>query len=117
DGAPGEAPAGEILVGVARAPGAQPHPRFDVLLSYEAEAPRPWVGGGVDAALESLTQACARNPIAAPTAAQVLRASEGLDFETALVVESLAYSALLGGAEFRTWRAGRPVRKPPSEGP
>jgi enoyl-CoA hydratase/carnithine racemase len=39
---------------------------------------------------------------------QVLRLGESLSFEGALTVESLAYSALLGGDEFRRWRGATP---------
>jgi len=113
---------GDVVVGVCEGTpeGDEPDPRFDILLAASPDAPRPWVGltaREVEVALSGLHAACARNPIAAGVAAQVLRTSESLDFEAALVVESLAYSALLSGAEFKAWRAQRPVRKPPSEGP
>jgi enoyl-CoA hydratase/carnithine racemase len=47
-------------------------------------------------------------PIAAMTLVQVLRASSGLHVADALVVESLAYATLQGGAENRAWLATRP---------
>lgn len=107
----------DIVVGVGRGDETgDPHPRFDILLAERPDAPRPWVGGDVAALVVALRTATG-NPIAASTAAQVLRTSEPLDFDAALVVESLGYSTLLAGAEFQAWRAGRPVRKPPSEGP
>jgi enoyl-CoA hydratase/carnithine racemase len=111
----------DVVVGTsqsARRP--TPHPRFDILLADDPGAPRPWVGltpEGVHAALTDLSAACRRAPIAAGVAAQVLRTCEALDFEAALVGESLAYSALLGGGEFKVWRTERPSRKPPSDGP
>jgi enoyl-CoA hydratase/carnithine racemase len=112
----------DVVVGTTQRAGrrAAPHPRFDILLADDPDAPRPWVGltpRGVHEALAALSAVCLRTPIAAGVAAQVLRTTADLDFEAALVIESLAYSALLAGAEFKAWRAGRPVRKPPSEGP
>ena len=110
---------GDVVVGVSRGRRPKtPHARSDILLCDDPGAPRPWVGvEAIDAALADLQAAVAARPIAAGVAAQVLRTSESLSFEEALVVESLAYSALLGGAEFKAWRAERPVKKPPSQGP
>jgi len=113
---------GDVVVGVHKGDPAyiQPHRRFDILLAAAPDASRPWVGltaRELDVALAGLEAACARNPIAAAVAAQVLRTTEALEFEAALVVESLAYSALLAGAEFKDWRSSRAVRKPPTEGP
>lgn len=59
-------------------------------------------------------------PLAAMTLVQVLRATEHLAIEQALVVESLAYSTLQGGPELRRWLAQRaPARGPriPDAGP
>lgn len=53
----------------------------------------------VTAILENVRQA----PLAAMTLVQVLRASESLAVEQALVVESLAYASLQAGPEFRRW--------------
>ena len=47
-------------------------------------------------------------PLAAMVLVQVLRVTEHLSVEQALVVESLAYATLQGGPEFRRWLAGRP---------
>jgi enoyl-CoA hydratase/carnithine racemase len=113
---------GNVVVGVwYRRDGPRPeaHPRFDILLSDDLDASKPWVGlsaEALDVAIAELSGVSMRCGIAAGVAAQVLRTSESLDFEAALVVESLAYSALLGGREFKEWRTERPVRKPPSEG-
>jgi enoyl-CoA hydratase/carnithine racemase len=111
----------DVVVGVSQGrTRPTPHPRFDVLLADDPDAGRPWVSlspDGVHDAVAELSNAVLRHPIAAGVAAQVLRVSEPLDFAAALAVESLAYSALLAGAEFKAWRAGRPVRKPPSDGP
>ncbi|MFL5296399.1 MAG: enoyl-CoA hydratase/isomerase family protein [Phenylobacterium sp.] len=110
---------GVVLLGVHRH-GARPRevaPRFDLLLTADPDAAAPWVGtDGLDAAVTELQAAVAKTPLTAAVAAQVLRTSADLDFEAALVVESLAYSMLLAGAEFRAWRAATPVRRPPSAG-
>jgi hypothetical protein len=101
---------GAIVVGVDDAGALPPaHDAFDILLTTAAAPPRPWVQ--VDAiapALETLRAAIANNPHAAVTLGQVLRAQQTLAFVDALMVESFAYSTLLGGAEFRRWRAAKP---------
>lgn len=55
------------------------------------------------------------NPHAAAVAVQVLRATEKLDAEAALIVESAGYAMLQGSAEFQRWLAARgPVEMQPS---
>jgi hypothetical protein len=89
---------------------------FDVLLTSAARAQRPWVSvaaASLDAKVKSLTAAVRDTPLAAGVLRQVLRMTEHVSFADALAVESLAYSTLLGGAEFRRWRAAHaaePVR-------
>ena len=53
-------------------------------------------------------------PLAAMVLMQLLRVTEGLDVERALIIESLAYATLQGGAEFRGWlaHAARPSAGP-----
>ncbi len=59
-----------------------------------------------------------RAPLAAMTFVQVLRATEHLTTEQALLVESLAYATLQGGPEFRCWLSGRRApRVPPHREP
>jgi hypothetical protein len=70
---------------------------FDVIVASEDE-------------LAALDEACATNPNAVITLVQLLRTSCRLDVARALVAESLAYSTLLGGAEFARWRAARPAK-------
>ena len=87
---------------------------FDILLTTADRPPSPWVSvgrGGLDAALSSLEATTTRCPVAAAVFATVLRLGDQLDFEGALTLESLAYSTLLGGRDFRAWRAGRPARE------
>lgn len=89
---------------------------FDILLTVAPDAPRPWVSVAPAELAElgaELAAAVARTPVAARVLAQVLRVGERMAFDEALVLESLAYSTLLAGAEFRAWRAATPVRTRP----
>jgi hypothetical protein len=74
----------------------------------------------VDAAgLDAITGAAAQHPQAATVLAQLLRASDQLDATAGLVAESLAYSTLQRGPEFRAWLADariappKPLTRPP----
>lgn len=90
---------------------------FDILLTARSEAPVPWVSSDdIGRTEQRLTDAVRASPVAAATLGQVLRLGETLSFGDALTVESLAYSALLGGQAFRDWRAAHPPRdgRPPS---
>lgn len=78
---------------------------FDLLLTVADRAPRPWVSIRKPADADRLADAVRTNPLAATIAAQILRLTSKLPFADALAVESLAYSSLLGGAEFAHWRA------------
>lgn len=113
---PGEAPEagpGAVRIGVHR---SGPLPAdglaaFDILLSADPDAPRPWVGAAqLDQMLNALTDAIARQPAPAAAAAQVLRMTLALPFDQALTLESLAYSMLLASEGFQAWRAGAPPR-------
>lgn len=99
-------------------------PRADVLVrtgdeirvtSGESRRQFGWVGGG-DAAVERLADVVDANPLAARTLVGVLRATEALPVVEGLVVESLAYSMLLAGPEFRAWLERRGARTPPPAG-
>ena len=69
-----------------------------------------------EAALAPIIANITRAPIAAMALVQVLRATEGMGIADALVVESLAYAALQGGAENRAWLQGRtPFALPPAD--
>lgn len=71
------------------------------------------VSQACDVLVDSVGEAAAllenvcRAPLAAMTFVQVLRATEHLAVEQALLVESLAYATLQGGPEFRRWLAAR----------
>lgn len=117
DAAPTAKP-GRLRVGVdwtGRAPVVDPE-AFDILLSAAPSATAPFVAfapEGLDAALNHLDRAAAAWPVASTVCAQVLRLSAHLPFDDALLLESLAYSMLLTGTEFRGWRAARPLRLRP----
>jgi hypothetical protein len=92
---------------------AGPLEAFDILLSAEPSAPRPWVGvrpERLDGQLAYLAARVAAQPVAAAVAAQVLRTTLQVSFDQALVVESLAYSMLLASEGFRAWRGANPPR-------
>jgi enoyl-CoA hydratase/carnithine racemase len=111
-----------ILVGVAP-PGERWRDllvALDVTLAHPHDAPPKPVVSAPDPAAwaRDLQAAAASNPQASVALAQVLRAGEDLDVRSALVIESLAYSTLQGGAEFQRWLARRDRRRvPPGTGP
>lgn len=114
--------ANAIIVGVDRG-GALPaitEDDFDVLLTSAPHAPRPWVSvafAQLDSKIETLRRAVERTPFAAMALRQTLRINEALPPEQGLIVESFAYSTLLGGAEFRAWRASTPATLNASDDP
>lgn len=63
----------------------------------------------------TLTAAVAANPQAALALKQVLRAGAALSAEDAVVLESYAYSTLLGGTEFASWLAAQRRWSPPHD--
>jgi len=69
------------------------------------------LGGSVDDAAAVLTAHAAAHPTAAATLARLLRVTADLDVGAALEVESLAYSMLLAGPEFRHWLEQTPPPK------
>ncbi|WP_296675609.1 enoyl-CoA hydratase/isomerase family protein [Novosphingobium sp.] len=102
-----------VRIAVDRAgalPGLDPA-AFDVMVTTRPGPPVPWVGvapGRLAAQLDTASGMAARNPVATAVLSRVLRIGEQLDFEAALEMESLAYSVLLGGAEFANWLACSP---------
>ncbi|MDQ1434550.1 MAG: hypothetical protein QOF59_1366 [Actinomycetota bacterium] len=87
-------------------------PRLFVCVGVEsgARAPNVDVEVASDDELAALDAACTANPNAVITLVQLLRMTGRLDVDDALVAESLAYSTLLGGAEFARWREAQPPR-------
>jgi hypothetical protein len=86
---------------------------FDMLLTSAAAAPAPWVSvkpdnlGDTVTELECIVEGQA---VAATVVAQVLRMSLKLNFDDALLLESLAYSLLQASSAFRAWRERTPIR-------
>lgn len=101
-----------IVIGVDRSGrhgSIDPGP-FDCLLTTADQPPDKWVSVAsdrIDQQLSSIARRVADAPHAAAVFAEVLRDGETLSFEAALRLESLAFSALLGGGEFRQWLAKR----------
>lgn len=116
-----DAPIQAVIIGIDRE-GTLPATvadDFDVLLTAASGAPRPWVSldaGNFDVQVGRLTDAAKANPQASTIAAAILRLNRTLPLAEALTVESLAYSALLGGNEFARWR-GASTRGSASEAP
>lgn len=83
---------------------------FDVAL-FDGAADTSLVApsGRVEEAVDALSARAADAPMAGRALMHVLRATETLPVLDALTVESLAYSSLLAGAEFRAWLATRPA--------
>lgn len=80
----------------------------DMCLTVARDAPAPWVTvADVDAAQARVQAAVAAQPVASALLLRVLRLTETLEPKAGLEVESLAYSALLGGQGFRDWLAAR----------
>lgn len=112
-----EAPVQAVVIGVDRnatlSAGAPDD--FDILLTAAINAPPPWISLDADdfeAQVERLVVAVRANPQASTVAAAALRLTATLPFADALTVESFAYSALLGGAEFARWRGENQSRSP-----
>lgn len=111
--APGaRVPPGAVAVALDRAgdlPALDPA-LYDAMVTARADAPAPWVSVApqrIDAQLAAIRATAAASPVATALLARVLRHGEELRFDAALELESLAYSALLGGAEFARWLAAR----------
>jgi hypothetical protein len=110
--------AGALLVGVA--PDGVP-PMYNRLvqtltctLSPMASRSRAEIlSADLTAEMSRLASAVAACPRAAFTLGNLLRTTARLPVYQGLVTESATYSMLLAGAEFRRWRAMRPVRPIP----
>ncbi len=114
----GAVPIQSVVIGIdpdGRLPTVDPGD-FDLLLTDRCDPPAPWVG--VISCAQSAWALMARikaTPQASTILCQTLRLVEQLPFDQGLLVESLAYSTLLGGGEFASWRAKpRPAATPAS---
>jgi enoyl-CoA hydratase/carnithine racemase len=107
-----------VVVGMAAEP-REATEGFDILLTGVPDPPRPWVGcADPYATAHHLGRIVESRPAAAVALMQVLRMGARLPAPDRLVLESLAYSTLQGGADFRAWLASAPRRTPrPAENP
>ncbi|MFF5302917.1 enoyl-CoA hydratase/isomerase family protein [Streptomyces sp. NPDC013161] len=99
-----------VVIGVAAEP-TDAVEGFDILLTGVPDPPRPWVGcADPRATARQLGHIADSRPAASVALVQVLRMGSGLSIPDRLVLESLAYSTLQGGADFRSWLAAAPRR-------
>lgn len=95
--------------------------QFDVLLTSTPGAPAPWVETAsttLSQAANALAATVAQWPMASTMLCQTLRINERLGITDAIIAESLAYSALLGGSEFARWKRLQPrPAEPPKPDP
>jgi enoyl-CoA hydratase/isomerase-like protein len=111
-----------IVIGVDRA-AAMPMLNaadFDLLLTAAPQPTRDWIAvdaAEIDAMLEHLGAQVRGFGLPAAVLAQVLRTASALPVADALLLESFAYSALLGGQAFRDWLLKRGARMMPLPGP
>jgi hypothetical protein len=68
----------------------------------------------VGEAVACLREAVDRSPVAAQTLAGLLRLTSAASLADGLLAESLAYSMLMSGAEYRRWLEARPRREVPA---
>lgn len=84
---------------------------YDLLLTTARDCPAPWCHvANIDRELGRIIQYIEANPVASATLVDVLRLNENHTFEQGLQLESMAYSMLLSGREFRCWRERTPVQ-------
>lgn len=103
-----------VVVGTGR-PGPVPPRGFDLLITEDPDPPAPWVGvDDLASSLDALAASVASAPRAAVALAQLLRLGRARPVEEGLVLESLVYSTLQGGPEFRAWLARRSHDSPPA---
>ncbi|MCX4816020.1 enoyl-CoA hydratase/isomerase family protein [Streptomyces sp. NBC_01239] len=99
-----------VVIGVAAEP-RDAVDAFDVFLTGVLDPPRPWVGcADPYATARQLGHIVESRPAACVALVQVLRMGNGLSIPDRLILESLAYSTLQGGADFRAWLAAGPRR-------
>jgi len=113
--APGALAPSAIVIGVDRGGALPPidEAQFDLLLTAAARPVRGWIAvhaGDIDGLLEHLDGQVRGFGLPASVLAQTLRIGAGLAVAPALLLESFAYSALLGGRAFRDWLAARAPR-------
>ncbi len=96
-----------VVAGVG-SPGRGPAPGADVLLTEIPDPPAPWIHvPDSGAAVEFLAERVEAFPLAAVALVQLLRLGAGRSADEGLALESLVYSTLQAGPEFKAWRAAR----------
>jgi hypothetical protein len=101
-----------VVVGTAARPVAAA-PDVDVALTSADRPGVPWVQvPDLEKAVADLAERVAAAAIPAVTLVQVLRAGTGVALPDALVIESLAYSALQAGPDHAAWIRSRPAPPP-----
>lgn len=100
--------AGTVVVGVGPVDADVAHEGFDLLLTDDADPPRPWVA----ATFAEVEAAVLASPAAAGVLVEVLRATELLPVPVGVAVESMAYSMLQHGDAFRRWLSQRHETRP-----
>lgn len=101
-----------IVAGIDRAGTCPPldPASFDMLLTTAKAPPSPWVAvaaARMDERIAAIEARVAHAPLAAGVAIDVARACDYLPFDLGIAIESLGYSTLLAGDEFRAWRRSR----------
>ncbi|MGH9097316.1 MAG: enoyl-CoA hydratase/isomerase family protein [Acidimicrobiales bacterium] len=106
-----------VIVGVSRRGAVDGRlDGIDVAMTGVADPTAPWVSvPDIDAGLDEISSAVSASPVASVALAQVLRSGRSDSLDHDLLIESLAYSMLQSGAEFRRWREGRPPASPPPD--
>ncbi len=105
-----------VTVGVATGPLPADPPDLDVLLTAERAAGRPWVTvAALGEALNGLSAAVRRSPLAAVALVQLLRFSPRLSVADALVAESFVYSMLQSSPRHVAWLDARSSTRRPAE--
>jgi len=88
---------------------AAPESDFDILLTSSPAVRAPWVRvANVKATVESLIGRINSHPASALMLTRVLKLTAAVSFDDAVQIESLAYSVMLGGSEFKAWRSRTP---------
>jgi Enoyl-CoA hydratase/isomerase len=80
---------------------------FDLLITTAHSPPPPWVQA-TPTECKAIEARVRQWPMSATILCQTLKVTEQLSFEGGLYAESLAYSCLLGGSEFKRWRSKQP---------
>jgi hypothetical protein len=109
-----EPPRWRVVVGVSTDPAGAPPPDLcDIAVTTNGPVAAGWVGvSDIAAVADGLVHTAELVPVAAATMAQVLRIGPRLTIGEAFTVESLAYSLLLAGSEFKAWLDSRSTRRP-----